>query len=444
MRWPRSLLARNALLIVALVLGGQIISIASHLALVQAPRAAQLAELTARYVAMLEQALSAAPASERAKIVREQGGNVLRFGETQPPEQAIDNWLDRAFAAHVKALMPERRVVFVRGPEQAFWIEARVGKETLWLVTETRGLIAANVRTWLMVSAVGVAIGLVGALMISLRINRPLRDLGAAAGRVGAGAAAPVLPEKGPTELAAVAQAFNRMVRDLEALDKDRALMLAGISHDLRTPLTRVRIALEILAREPDPKLVRQAADNIERVDRTLGQFLAYAEDETIERARYADVAQIIAEAVEEHARAGADIAFEPSPLPNLNVRSLALVRAVDNLIGNALRHGRPPVTVRADMVDHGVLITVSDRGDGIPPEDVTRLIQPFQQSRANRGRSAGLGLAITDRIARLHSGSLTFRRAAAGTFEARMMVRAAIRANIADGPVEPASAQEI
>jgi two-component system, OmpR family, osmolarity sensor histidine kinase EnvZ len=416
--WPRSLLARNAALIVALVLVGQIITFASHLVLVQLPRASQLADLTSQYLAVLEQTLAAAPRAERERIAREFSNGILRIESDPPPDGLIANPLTRIFAERIQTLMPDRRIVFTPSPNQTIWMEARVDGERMWVVTPAKGIVADNVNTWLMVSLIGVGIGLAGALLINIRINRPLDNLAKAARLVGAGVETPPLPEDGPTELATVAASFNRMVRDLDVLDRNRAMMLAGISHDLRTPLTRARIAVELLGKEPDLELVRSVVSNIDTVDRTLGQFLAFAQDETIEPARYSNVNQIVSDILEGHERAGASVSFDQGQLPKMLVRPLALGRAIENLVGNALKHGHPPFAVRTVMEGSGVSIVMRDHGPGIAPEDVGRLMQPFQQLRPDSGRSAGLGLAIAERIARLHRGGLRFERRNDGWFE--------------------------
>jgi two-component system, OmpR family, osmolarity sensor histidine kinase EnvZ len=157
--WPRSLLARNAALIVALVLVGQIITFASHLVLVQLPRASQLADLTSQYLAVLEQTLAAAPRAERERIAREFSNGILRIESDPPPDGPIANPLTRIFAERIQTLMPDRTIVFTPSPNQTIWMEARVDGERMWVVTPAKGIVADNVNTWLMVSLIGVGIG---------------------------------------------------------------------------------------------------------------------------------------------------------------------------------------------------------------------------------------------------------------------------------------------
>lgn len=430
MSWPKSLLARNAALVVCLVLGGQIVTLLGHLLIVQVPRANQLADLTGRYLTVLEQALATARAADRERIMAEAAVGPLRIERGSPPPPAASNWLLRIFVARMQGLLPGRMVIVVTSPDEALWLEVRAGGERFWLVTEAKGIVAGNFYTWLLISVAGIALGLAGAVLINRRINRPLVELEQAARDVGAGLAVPQLPERGPEELAAVAVAFNRMVRDLETLDKDRALMLAGISHDLRTPLTRARLAVELLGENVDGDLTSRIIDSIDKVDRTLGQFLAFARDEAAEPLAYTQLNRLVAEVAashhqESHERAGAELELDTGDLPEIAVRPLALERAVENLVENAFQHGKPPFRLSTRYDGDSVTIVMRDHGNGIAPQDVDRLLRPFQQLRPDRGRSAGLGLAIVARIARLHGGDLQFRHTRDGGFEARLRIAA-------------------
>lgn len=424
--WPRSLLARNAALVVGLVLGGQLLTIVGHLLIVQVPRANQLADLTGRYLTVLEQTLASSEPTERDRIITGAAVGPLRIERDGPPAGSASNWLSRIFVARMQVLLPGRTIVITPAPDEALWLEAHAGDRRLWVVTEAKGIVASNFYTWLAMSLAGVVIGLAGALLINRKINRPLADLERAAQQVGAGLAVPHLPENGPEELAAVAVAFNRMVRDLETLDKDRALMLAGISHDLRTPLTRARLAVEMLGDTADADLTARIVDGIDKVDRTLGQFLAFARDEAAEPITYVDINRLVAEVAESHRQGGVALRFDAGELPEIAVRPLALGRAVANIVENALRHGKPPFGLDTRLDGDGVTIVMRDHGVGIAPDDVERLLQPFQQLRPDKGRSAGLGLAIVERIARLHGGALTFRHTDDGAFEARLWIGAA------------------
>jgi two-component system osmolarity sensor histidine kinase EnvZ len=280
-------------------------------------------------------------------------------------------------------------------------------------------IFAEHLTNWVVISGIGGLLGLAGGLTLQRRINRPLDALGEAARQVGSGAAVRPLAEDGPLELAELSRAFNRMVRDLEAVDRERALLLAGISHDVRTPLTRIRLATELLREQAEPDLVARIEQNLDRVDRIMGQFLAFARDESAEKQVYVAVGPLL----EDCAAAASDsvrrIVVEAESVPDILARPLALGRAVDNLLRNALAHGEGQVRLRARFDGGSVAIEAHDDGPGIPDADIDRLRQPFQRGADSTVRSTGLGLAIAERIARLHGGELRFARPAGGGFSA-------------------------
>jgi two-component system osmolarity sensor histidine kinase EnvZ len=274
-------------------------------------------------------------------------------------------------------------------------------------------------------------ISLFGAWLIVFRITRPLKALQQAARKVGAGETAPRLDESGPTELATVAHAFNQMSADLAQIDQDRALILAGISHDLRTPLTRLRMGIEMSA---DEELREGMTADVEEMDKTIGQFLDFARSEGGEAPLEVDVAALLAEIAAQYRRrgfkvelAGADAGAATSA-NFLRARPQALRRAVNNLVDNALRYAGSdqPVELALSAAGDELLIEVSDRGPGIPPQDVERIKRPFARLDAARSNAvgAGLGLAIVERIARSHNGRLELLARAGGGLCARLAVR--------------------
>jgi two-component system osmolarity sensor histidine kinase EnvZ len=259
--------------------------------------------------------------------------------------------------------------------------------------------------------AISVALALaliLAAFLFARHLARPLRDLSAAVDRVGRGETPPPLPEGGPSEIAAVSRGFNAMLANLRRIEKDRAVLLAGVSHDLRTPLARLRLGIE-LARADPPTREGMIAD-IAEMDRVIGQFLDFArgEDGIAMEVRALDA--IVAPVVERYRKAGRDVALVTGDVPALPLRPTAIARLVANLVDNALAYGAPPVEVTISARGGEAVIEVADRGPGVRPEEVERLKQPFTRADDSRARSdgaagAGLGLAIVDRIARLHGG---------------------------------------
>jgi two-component system osmolarity sensor histidine kinase EnvZ len=263
------------------------------------------------------------------------------------------------------------------------------------------------------------------------RVTRPLKALEHAAAEIGRGRQPAPLTESGPEELETLARAFNRMSADLARLDDDRALILAGISHDLRTPLTRLRMEIEMTGAD-DATREAMAAD-VEEMDRTIGQFLDFARtgSEGGEGLEPTDLAALLRELAEQYQRRGFAVAPEPAFAEDarLPVRIATLRRAIANLIDNALRHagGEQAVELALERVGGAMRIEVRDRGPGIPAAEAERLKLPFTRLEAARSNAvgAGLGLAIVERIARAHGGHLDLLPREGGGLVARITIPA-------------------
>jgi two-component system, OmpR family, osmolarity sensor histidine kinase EnvZ len=208
-------------------------------------------------------------------------------------------------------------------------------------------------------------------------------------------------------------------------MERERAMVLAGISHDLRTPLSRLRLALEMSG--ADPATTEAMSADIAEIDAVIGQFLDFArgEDESMAEG---DLNALAAEVVEGYRKRDTDIVFRPGALRPLRFAPQALRRAIANLIDNALHYAREPLEVATRRDGERALLEVMDRGPGVPPEQAERLKRPF--TRLDEARSgpggAGLGLAIVERVARAHGGKLELLPREGGGLLARISLRAA------------------
>jgi two-component system, OmpR family, osmolarity sensor histidine kinase EnvZ len=266
--------------------------------------------------------------------------------------------------------------------------------------------VPSRALTWTLVV---LALLLAAAYLFARFLARPLRELTSAVDRVGRGETPPPLPESGPSEIAAVNRGFNAMLGNLRQIERDRAVLLAGVSHDLRTPLARLRLGIELGTRD-EANRAGMVAD-IEEMDRIIGQFLDFARDDAATALQPADLNAIVAACVDRYTQAGRPVTFKPGNIPQLPLKPTAISRLVANLIDNALAYGAPPVQLVTALAGDRVLLDVADRGAGIPADQVERLKQPFTRASMARAREdgaagAGLGLAIVDRIARLHGGT--------------------------------------
>ena len=233
----------------------------------------------------------------------------------------------------------------------------------------------------------------------------------------------PPVPETGPTEVREVARAFNQMKDDLRRQEKERATFLAGISHDLRTPLSRLRLETEMLGAKVEPGTQRAMVADLEDMNKIIDQFIDFARSEAAEPLAPIDLTEVGRIAAERATRMGAAIQCELASLPKVMLRPLAIQRAVTNLIDNALKHGGGALVVRTARLPGAVAVSVLDRGPGIAPDQVERLKQPFtRRDNARSGQSgAGLGLAIVNRIATMHGGKLDLLSRPEGGLEARI-----------------------
>ena len=300
-------------------------------------------------------------------------------------------------------IVPHRQMFFVKinASDKGYWVGFPLPPR------QPTGEPVSRALVWSIALAFAL---IIAAFLFTRYLGRPLRELNAAVLRVGRGEAPPTLPESGPSEIAELNRGFNRMITALGQLEQDRALLLAGVSHDLRTPLARMRLGLELGAQDPQTR--QGMVDDIEEMDRVIGQFLDFARGDDATAAELADVNGIVGANVDRYARAGKDVRLTTGEVPLIPLRATALSRLVNNLIDNALAYGAgSPVEIKTTATDRSVVIDVADRGPGIPPDQVARLKLPFTRASAARTSAsgvagAGLGLAIVDRIAQLHGGT--------------------------------------
>ncbi|WP_313300109.1 ATP-binding protein [Stenotrophomonas sp.] len=255
----------------------------------------------------------------------------------------------------------------------------------------------------------------------SVRLGRPLRRLAETSARVELQDATP-LPDDGPREVQILAAAISTGRERLRAQAQDMTRMLAAVAHDLRTPLTGLRLRAEFA---PPPQAARMVAD-IERMDTMIEQVLDYARGELQPlQLRPLDLAVLLEECVQSALLRGVEISIEgPDTLP-WQGDALLLRRAIDNLIDNADRYAGA-VDLHAAMAGNRMQLDVMDRGPGIAEDDRARLLQPFQRSESSRSRATGgtgLGLAVAANVARRHGGELLLLQRDGGGLIARLLL---------------------
>ncbi|PRN64764.1 two-component sensor histidine kinase [Acinetobacter baumannii] len=263
-----------------------------------------------------------------------------------------------------------------------------------------------------------VGVPLVSAIIILIlvrQMNRPLRRLQNAANEYSKSGTAPYLDTNhGPLEIRQVNQAFNRMVYTLEQTERERRIMLAGISHDLRTPLTRIRLTAEML---PDEFLREGLVYDVDDMDAILNQFISYMRDGSDEELKDTNINILLQELVVQFKPL--DIRFNMQDVPIIPARSLSLKRLIANLINNAKRYGAEPIELSAKVENEHILITVADHGEGIPEDQIEELMQPFVRGNSARTiQGSGLGFAIVKRIVDIHQGEIQIHNREQGGLE--------------------------
>jgi two-component system osmolarity sensor histidine kinase EnvZ len=340
----------------------------------------------------------------------------LTLAATPPPQpREADPLLERQSAGlqaelcrQVETCLP---VLPSQAPNRGVWVELpSTSMETSWLFAPLPLPHPWPPPTELLNLAVLAGCLVSTTLYLALEVRRPLGQLRRSLNAVDLEASSAPLPERGTAAVRQLTSRFNAMLLRLEAGRQERASMLAGIGHDLRSPLTRLRLRLSLAEQRPlrSEEQQRSRAD-LDALERIVNQFIAFAAGAESEAAVLLPLNQLVGEAL---AAVSAPIELRLMPMERW-VRPIGLSRALANLADNALSHGKPPLLVVLEPIgDQGFRISLADCGEGIPPSLWQQAIEPFQRLDPARGNAGhcGLGLAIVERVARAHGGHLSCR----------------------------------
>jgi two-component system osmolarity sensor histidine kinase EnvZ len=244
------------------------------------------------------------------------------------------------------------------------------------------------------------------------RVSRPLARLSVAVEYLGRGSKPPALDEDGPEEIAALARAFNKMSSDIRELAENRTVIVAGISHDLRTPLTRLGLAVEMLDESSEPQLFAGIRRDLAVMNSLIGQFLDFSKGLADEHPTQLDIWQLIDAPALDLRRDGVEVKLSGCDAPCLYIADpVALRRLLTNLLENAAQYGAgAPIDVDLQCDEHGVSVRICDRGPGIPADHVEAVFRPFhrlESARGTRSGGSGLGLAIARQLAIKHGWTI-------------------------------------
>ncbi|MCP9800959.1 ATP-binding protein [Synechococcus sp. RedBA-s] len=341
----------------------------------------------------------------------------LQLGVGQPPRQPrrwgllghgddvrLERQADQLQLELCRRLPRCPEVVPNHGTARGVWIELASPLEPVWLYAPIRPRFGWPPDPLLVTLSLASGSVMAGALFLLLEVQRPLQQLERALARVGLEAQPEPMPQRGAPEVRRLAQRFNAMLQRLQDSERERTTMLAGIAHDLKTPLTRLRLRLSLLG---DASASAKAGADLDDLERITGQFLLFAGGGGAEEAVSVPLAELLAELAARYD--GQPVELDLAPV-TARVQPIALGRAVANLIDNALSYGQPPVrlVLRARHQD-GFELQVWDQGEGIAEDQRSQALMPFQrldEARSGNGH-CGLGLAIAQRVARTHGGEL-------------------------------------
>jgi two-component system osmolarity sensor histidine kinase EnvZ len=417
LRLPKTLFGRMLLSFVLILALNQVAVLAVTLSIGALPIGRELGFLSSALVTAVESLVrhGNADEAELTEWLRRQTGLEWSRG-TMPTATPPDYPLLRQWRKTLRELWGDRlEIGYQAEPTPMLWLR-KTATPTFAL-----GLPVDNVQIaprflatlWLLAAGLGVA----AAWWVARHLNRPLNDLAAATRRLGRDRRAVEINPRGPEEIRALGQALNGLSADLDHLVRKQELLLAGISHDLRTPLTRLRLAVEML----DPAssdLLNGMREDVEEMNAILQQFidLARCNIEETEPWVEGDINRVLCEVQENYRRVAIHLRLVGAETPPVRYKPLALKRLLYNLIDNGLKHGGGQVTLATLTNGERVQLCVSDCGPGFSEAARQRL--QSAPARPPAGGSGGLGLLIVQRIAELHEAELTVRNGVAGGAE--------------------------
>lgn len=443
-RWTLGLTHRTVLLLVGAVLASLLITALAFEFRRQSDyvdfrdsRARSMAALVHTARVMLE----AVPSDQRAEVSSALASSgtlqVFRVGTVElPPVSAnasprrswFEPWRGGPLAGPsgmeesiARYSQPPVEVHFRANPGPRFWVRQDIGGESWWIVVFVGEPPSEPPQPLLIALALILVLLLVAAGLYAATITRPIAALAAAAQRVGDEWPDPV-PPRGPAELRDLAENFNAMLERLREVEAERRVLIGGLPHDLRAPLARLRLRVAMLPETPE--LEGMHAD-IAAVERIVRQFTDYLRGEQSVEAGLQPLGALVEESVAPYRSLGQDVSIVAGAGLEREVPQAAVRRILDNLVDNALQHGRAPVVVRASIgTDDVAEIAVTDAGDGVPEALHSKALEPFTKLDVARGRGGcGLGLAIVRQLARRHRGDVRLERTP-GAFTVRVTLK--------------------
>jgi len=378
----------------------------------------QMTRNIAREIAVAQQVIDTSPTAEIAQLRLENLSRPLAIQLSLDPEGAVGeghrrawfDWSGRALITEMEALLGHDLSVDLTADDRQVDALLQTEKGVLRAIIPRSRVTASNPHQLLVLMVVTALALAVIALLFLRNQMRPILELANAADAFGKGRSVPFRP-RGAEEVRRAGSAFLSMRGRIERAIEQRTLMLSGVSHDLRTPLTRMKLTLALSEDMPE---AREMGRDVDEMERMLNAFLAFARGDQMEEEHEIDLLALQEDLATQARRGGIDIEtvhdIEAAAPPRMPVREAALVRALQNLIGNAGRHG-DKVRFGLKVGSRAVTFTIEDDGPGVPPEQYGEVMRPFTRldtaRNQDKGGGVGLGLAIAQDVARSHGGAL-------------------------------------
>jgi len=409
--YPRSLLGRTAITISLTLLAFMAISMAAAVYFVYNPMAKRHAEDFAGIIVAAAHSLQSLPVELHAELkdrLLQDHGLII----AEQPFESYETTSNLPFYPFFHDALNEQAGENLRIVESAdspiIWVDVPAHGKIYRLGFDKQRLGINPPVVLILAVGVGALLTLVASLFEVRRVVRPLRKLSGAVKQVARGGNPPHIPEEGPEEIASLARTFNRMSADLQQLSENRTVMIAGISHDLRTPLTRLGLAVEMLDQDSNPELIERIRHNLDTMNSLIRQFLQFSRGVEGECPVQLDLWQMIESLAADLKLDGSDLRLHRNDPPCVYFAdAIALERVLANLLKNAVQHGNgKPIDVDLHCKDEEVAIEIRDRGPGIPREEVQAVFRPFHRlgpSGSQSSNGSGLGLAIANQLAQKH-----------------------------------------
>jgi len=432
-----SLTQQNALRLAVVFVAFELVAAIAVMSLLMLPMARRAANDFGELLAISAKTWSELPPETRPAFVRQlTGDHGIALLQEPPPDVSSRaghgpyvRQLERALSAHFRqeiAIVNSRR-----SGEEWHWAALPTGGRTLWLGFPHSRVGTQPVTTIVITLVTGFALAIFAAYWLSRRIIAPLKRLDAAAATLGRGETPELLPESGPKELAALACRVNALVREVHDLLEGRTTLLAGLSHDLRTPLARMRLTIEMLERRPDPKWIERLNTDIDEMNGLVGNMLELARGLGREAPVPVDVCQLLEDLAQDARDAGSHVQVVAERC-TIEAPPMALRRLLGNLVVNAQRYGGDSaLELRGTRSTDAVRLGVLDRGPGIPAAQIEAVFRPFHRVDSSRSATtggAGLGLTIVRQLAQANGWTVSLENRPDGGLAAWVTLPTGIR----------------